>query len=424
MTTTPNEYFSIIASGFRQRLGAPVTWGHVLFTSLTYAVRSSAYGGEPLVQHLREQLKARCLEKVGPGAPGGLTDAALHAAAEAMMEYEATERPLGQLHDRVLRWLSDGPDIAGDWTLEIWRSLLAETRITARHFADAALWLPGQQAAAAVEPPAPGAWEDELASLVGLTEIKQEVRRLKDFLRIRRLRHTRNLKTGSFALHQVFRGNPGTGKTSVARILAQIYREFGFLSKGHLVETDRSGLVGQYIGATEAKTEEVIRKALGGVLFIDEAYSLAGGGNEDFGPRAIDTLVKMMEDHRKDLVVIVAGYTDEMAVFLESNSGLASRFTRFFDFPDYSTGELGQILLRFAQREDCQIDDSTLTAACNLLEKRRAELGRRFGNAREARNVWEAMLMRQAERIFACGIADKDISDDMLRQFVPEDVSF
>ena len=197
--------------------------------------------------------------------------------------------------------------------------------------------------AAAPELPPPRPIEElltELDALVGLEQVKTDVRRLTSLLRIQRLREERGLPTLETSHHLVFTGNPGTGKTTVARLLSQILRALGIVSKGHLVETDRSGLVAGYVGQTAPRTRGVLESALGGTLLIDEAYALARGSEQDFGREAIDTLVKFMEDHRDDLAVIAAGYPDEMAMLIDTNPGLRSRFTRTIHFPDFTTEEL------------------------------------------------------------------------------------
>ncbi|MBQ4608822.1 MAG: AAA family ATPase, partial [Clostridia bacterium] len=198
----------------------------------------------------------------------------------------------------------------------------------------------------------------ELDSLIGLDGVKREVRSLINLIKVRKMREQHDLKVMDMSFHMVFTGNPGTGKTTVARLVAKIYKQLGFLSKGQLIETDRSGLVAGYVGQTAGKVTEVVSSALGGILFIDEAYALARKGmDNDFGREAIDTLVKLMEDNRDDLVVIVAGYTDEMHDFLTSNPGLISRFNKYIDFPDYTDDELMAILAMNAKKQGYTVSD-------------------------------------------------------------------
>jgi hypothetical protein len=239
----------------------------------------------------------------------------------------------------------------------------------------------------------------ELNALIGLPGVKSDVAQLANYVKVQQLRKQQGLKTPEISLHMVFYGNPGTGKTTVARLVAKIYQALGVLSKGHLIETDRSGLVAGYVGQTALKVKEIVERAIGGVLFIDEAYALTSGGQSDFGAEAIDTLLKLMEDHRDDLVVIVAGYTGPMEKFLETNPGLKSRFNKYLVFEDYPPNQLLQIFQGFCGQSDYTLAPEAEAALLRSFEQAYASRDETFGNARFARNVFEKAIANLASRI-------------------------
>ncbi|MGN0165753.1 MAG: AAA family ATPase [Lachnospiraceae bacterium] len=240
----------------------------------------------------------------------------------------------------------------------------------------------------------------ELNSYVGLNSVKREVESLVNLIKVQRMREQMGLKSTDISKHMVFMGNPGTGKTTVARILSKIYQGLGVLDNDNYVEVDRSGLVCGYVGQTAIKTQEVVDEAMGGILFIDEAYSLTvAKGENDFGQEAVDTLLKAMEDHRDELVVIVAGYEKPMEEFLNSNPGLRSRFNKYLYFEDYTPEELVQITENMCKGKQYELSAEAKKEALNFFEKKIASNQENFANAREARNYLEAAITRHATRV-------------------------
>ena len=259
-----------------------------------------------------------------------------------------------------------------------------------------------EEQASAEQPPTLDELLAELDGLCGLDKVKEDVKGLINLVKVRKLRREAGLPVPPMSLHLVFMGNPGTGKTTVARLLAKIYRAVGVLSKGQLVEVDRSGLVAGFVGQTALKTQEAIDKALGGVLFVDEAYALANQDNaNDFGREAIEVLLKGMEDHRDDLIVIVAGYTDLMGDFIHANPGLESRFNKYFYFEDYDGGQLAEIFRSVCKKNGYALDEAAENAAAEAFELMYQRRDENFGNARDVRNIFEAAVARQANRVAA-----------------------
>lgn len=247
----------------------------------------------------------------------------------------------------------------------------------------------------------------ELDQLVGLAGVKELMRELRAFVEVQRRRARLGLASEPLVLHMIFKGNPGTGKTTVARVLGRVLRDMGVLQKGHLTEVERADLVGEYIGHTAQKTREQLRRALGGILFIDEAYALARGGEKDFGKEAIDTLVKAMEDHKDDLILILAGYRQEMERFIGSNPGLRSRFPIHITFPDYSVDELLNIADLMLSKRQYRLSDEARVELGQLLK---AGLQREPvpSNARLVRNLIERSIRRQALRLVRQTSATRD----------------
>jgi len=249
---------------------------------------------------------------------------------------------------------------------------------------------------------------ETLDGMVGLEKVKEEVHSLVNLMKVRKLREENGMKNSVMSMHMVFSGNPGTGKTTVARMLAEIYAALGVLSSGHLVEVDRSGLVRGFVGQTATRVQEVVDEALGGILFVDEAYALCvGKGENDFGQEAIDTLLKAMEDHRDDLVVIVTGYPDLMEEFLNSNPGLKSRFNIFINFEDYTPEEQSAILKNMCTKLDYVLTKEAEERAFDWMKKRYENRPDNFANARDVRNFMEKAISKQATRIVGLKNVDK-----------------
>jgi stage V sporulation protein K len=257
---------------------------------------------------------------------------------------------------------------------------------------------------------------DDIEALIGLSSIKQEIKSLINFIKVNQLRVDRGLPAVNVSLHSVFYGPPGTGKTTIARLMAEAFKELGLLNKGHLVEVDRSKLVAGYVGQTAIKTKQLLDEALDGVLFIDEAYTLSSG--DDYGKEAIDTMLKFMEDHRDRFVVVVAGYEDRMTAFINSNPGLKSRFNKYFFFPHYNGSELLDIFLLFSKKNKFNITDDAKHELLKMINDAIFSEGDQFGNARFVRNLYERIVQNQFTRISSL----LDVTDEHLSEITLSDV--
>lgn len=260
---------------------------------------------------------------------------------------------------------------------------------------------------------------EELNSLIGLNDVKEEINTMINFVKIQQTREESGLKASPLSYHIVFTGNPGTGKTTVARIVAKIYKHLDILTEGHLVETDRSGLIGEYLGQTAPKVNEIVDSALNGVLFIDEAYALVGEYHDDFGEEAVATLIKRMEDDRDQLVVIIAGYTNEMEVFLNTNSGLKSRFNRYINFPDYTPKELFEIFESNCKKQEYQLTEEAEAKLKKTFEKAYKDRDNAFGNGRFVRNIFEQTLENQSNRI----AEETNLTQEVLTTITVDDIA-
>ncbi|MEC5395906.1 AAA family ATPase [Bergeyella sp. RCAD1439] len=259
----------------------------------------------------------------------------------------------------------------------------------------------------------------ELENLIGLEDVKREVKSLINFIQIQKEREKQGLKNSQISYHCVFTGSPGTGKTTIARIVAKIYKHLGILEKGHLVETDRSGLVAEYTGQTAVKVTKTVNSALDGILFIDEAYALVGENKDDFGKEAVATLIKRMEDNRDKLVLIVAGYSEEMKTFIDTNPGFKSRFNRYIHFPDYTPDEMIRIFELLCSNSEYTISPNAKSHLTEVFKQLYENKTKDFGNGRLVRNIFEKSIENQSNRIVLADTLTKEILTTIETEDIP-----
>lgn len=380
-------------------------FGAAFVSALGDVCETSAFAREALAALAAQQLNALAAKvktRLGLTLSAG-ADVRDYVAAQCSPKQGAAG--LSACCDKIFRALSE-------YCLQTDAALTGTITLTAREDGlDFALNDAGPQKLFDLLPAAyTGAVEEirkELNDLVGLAPVKEYVFGLADNIQVQQRRAAAGLKTASLSMHMIFTGNPGTGKTMMARMMARIYRSLDILSKGQLVEVDRSGLVAGYVGQTAIKTQKVIQKAIGGVLFIDEAYALNGKSENDFGQEAIDTILKAMEDHRDDLVVIVAGYTDLMDRFIHSNPGLESRFNRFLLFEDYTPDEMLDIFKMQCKKGCYQLSDGVEELVRDYITEENGD-PETFGNARGVRNIFEHILVAQNNRLAAMETVTKE----------------
>ena len=383
--------FVVIVAGYTDRMKAFISSNPGLESRFNTYIDFPDYNAQELVQIFRGMCKKYGLE---------LTKDALAKATEHITDMEAAKddnfgnaRDVRNFFEKVLKLQASRIAKLGNVTAEAIKTVTAED-----------IFPFAQEKAPEISP------LEELYSLIGLDGVKQEIQSTIGLVKMQKLREERGLKTVTASRHMVFTGNPGTGKTTVARIVGRLYKEAGVLPRGHLVEVSRGDLVGGYVGQTAPKTLEKIKEAYGGVLFIDEAYTLSGKGENDFGQEAIDTLLKEMEDHRDNLVVIVAGYTEPIRKFVESNPGLESRFNKYIDFPDYDAEDLEAIFCSLCDQYGYELTKKAREAVKEYTVQMACYKDENFGNARDVRNFFEKVLERQAARVsFLPNITDKDM---------------
>lgn len=353
------------------------------------------------IEHIAQQI---CAIVRSSNTEASSKDSQERMLASAILDYIhvliSIDRNISEKEDKFFRSIRDGVYIEIGWQVAESQPLPVQHLKQIQHNNDTGNKNNGPQMVEEII--------KEINSLIGLKNIKQEVQSLVNSLQVQLMRKSAGLPNAEVSNHMIFYGNPGTGKTTIARKLGQLYNKLGILSKGHFIETDRSGLVGGYLGQTAIKTTEVLDSALGGILFIDEAYSLSSTHGEDqYGQESIDTILKYMEDHRDDLVVIAAGYEDLMGAFLQSNPGLRSRFNKYFCFNDYSEEELFEIFVQIAFDSSYFLDDEAEEHLRNVTKEMIRTKSENFGNGRTIRNLFERSIANQANRIVALSNSDK-----------------